>query len=68
MHNGVFKTLFQVMAFYNSRDTAGWAPPEVMENINLEELGNLGLSTEEMEDVVAYMMTLSDGYDLQMGD
>jgi cytochrome c peroxidase len=63
MHNGVFKTLFQVVAFYNTRDTAGWPPPEVKENVNMEELGDLGLSNEEMEDLVAFMRTLTDGWD-----
>ena len=29
MHNGVFKTLFNVVAFYNTRDVAEWPAPEV---------------------------------------
>ena len=62
MHNGYFKTLFQVVAFYNSRDVAPWAEPEIGHNMNREELGNLGLSTNEMEDIVAFMNTLTDGY------
>jgi cytochrome c peroxidase len=63
MHNGIFKTLFQVVAFYNTRDTGPWAPPEVTENVNDEELGNLGLTTPEIEDVVAFLMTLTDGWE-----
>jgi cytochrome c peroxidase len=62
MHNGVFKTLFQVLAFYNSRDVARWPPPEVGQNVNKEELGNLRLTNEEMEDVVAFLKTLTDGW------
>jgi len=62
MHNGVFKTLFQVMAFYNTRDVAEWPAPEVCENINMEELGDLGLTNEELEDLVAFLRTLTDGW------
>jgi cytochrome c peroxidase len=62
MHNGVFKTLFQVVAFYNTRDTGRWPPPEVTDNVNDEELGDLGLSNREMEDIVAFLLTLSDGW------
>lgn len=62
MHNGVFKSLFQVVAFYNTRDVAPWPPPEVKENINMEELGDLGLSNQEVEDIVAFLMTLTDGW------
>jgi cytochrome c peroxidase len=63
MHNGSFKTLFQVIAFYNTRDTGPWAPPEVAENVNEDELGNLGLTTPEIEDIVAFLMTLTDGWE-----
>ncbi len=62
MHNGVFKTLFSVMAFYNTRDVADWPDPEVPENVNTEELGNLGLTNPELEDLVAFMNTLTDGW------
>jgi cytochrome c peroxidase len=33
LHNGVFKTLYQVVAFYNTRDVGPWPPPEVAENV-----------------------------------
>ena len=62
MHNGVFKTLFSVVSFYNTRDVAAWPAPEVAENVNQEELGNLGLTTLEVEDLVAFLKTLSDGW------
>jgi cytochrome c peroxidase len=62
MHNGVFKTLFQVLAFYNTRDVARWPAPEVAQNVNKEELGNLHLTNQEMEDLVAFMQTLTDGW------
>jgi cytochrome c peroxidase len=31
-------------------------------NVNAEELGRLGLSDQEVDDIVAFMETLSDGY------
>jgi len=75
-HNGVFKTLEQIVHFYNTRDvlgaiadnndpgfgTSGWPAPEVAENVNTDELGNLGLTTEEETALVAFMKTLTDGY------
>ena len=66
MHNGVFKSLKEVVHFYNTRDKPGegWAPPEVAANVNDEELGDLGLSDEEEDAIVAFMKTLSDGYKL----
>lgn len=63
MHNGVFASLEDVVAFYNSRDTdTRWEAAEVKDNVNTEELGDLGLSEEEMQDLVAFLQTLSDGY------
>ncbi|MCG6965743.1 MAG: c-type cytochrome [Chromatiaceae bacterium] len=62
MHNGVFKTLFATVSFYNTRDVAGWPAPEVAENVNREELGNLGLTSPEVEDLVAFLRTLTDGW------
>ena len=62
LHNGVFKTLFQVISFYNSRDVAPWPEPEVAENVNSDELGDLGLTNQEMEDIVAFLTTLTDGW------
>lgn len=69
MHNGVFKTLKAVVHFYNTRDVKGalnpetgepWRAPEVPETINVDELGNLGLSDEEEEAIVAFLKTLTD--------
>jgi cytochrome c peroxidase len=62
MHNGVFKSLKEVVNFYNTRDIETWPPPEVAANVNTDELGNLGLSEDEEDAIVAFMKTLSDGY------
>jgi cytochrome c peroxidase len=62
MHNGIFKTLFSVLSFYNTRDISEWPHPEVSENVNMEELGNLGLTNQELEDLMAFLKTLTDGW------
>jgi len=63
-HNGVFKSLYEIVNFYNTRDVAGagWAAPEVPDTINVDELGDLGLTEAEEWAIVAFMKTLSDGY------
>ena len=62
MHNGCFNTLKDVVHFYNARDVASakWPAPEVSVNINVDEMGDLGLTADEEEAVVAFMLTLSD--------
>lgn len=77
-HNGYFKSLEGIVHFYNTRDILPpcpdmyteaealaancWPAPEVAENVNRDELGNLGLTPEEEADIVAFLKTLSDGY------
>lgn len=61
MHNGVFNTLEEVLDFYNERDADG-VIPEVSDNVNNDELGALGLSTQEKADIIAFLKTLSDGF------
>ncbi len=76
-HNGYFKSLAALVHFYNTRDKLGrcpgdfteqqalahrcWPAPEVPQNVNTAELGNLGLSPGEEAAVVAFLRTLSDG-------
>jgi cytochrome c peroxidase len=75
MHNGYFTSLKDVMHFYNTRDVlprcaqndpgekvSCWPAPEVPANMNSRQLGNLGLSEEEENAIVAFMQTLTDGY------
>lgn len=63
-HNGSITTLEKVVRFYNQRDlnTGEFLPAEVSQNVNTEELGNLNLSDEEEENLVAFLKTLTDGY------
>jgi cytochrome c peroxidase len=75
-HNGYFKSLEEIVHFYNMRDILPppekvmdpkpgvncWPGPEITKNINKTELGNLGLTTEEESAVVEFLKTLSDGY------
>jgi cytochrome c peroxidase len=62
-HNGFFKSLEEIVHFYNTRDVETWPPPEVPLNVNTDELGDLGLTPEEEAAIVAFMKTLSDGYE-----
>jgi cytochrome c peroxidase len=39
-----------------------WPAPEVITNVNHDELGDLGLSEAEIDDIVAFMQTLTDGW------
>jgi cytochrome c peroxidase len=61
-HNGSFKSLKDVVHFYNARDKAGakWPAPEVVANVNTGEMGNLGLTDTEENLIVEFMKTLSD--------
>ncbi|MGE5222022.1 MAG: cytochrome-c peroxidase [Omnitrophica WOR_2 bacterium] len=63
-HNGYFKSLYEVVHFYNTRDVpgAGWPAPEVAANLNTTEMGNLKLNLGEERAIVAFLKTLSDGY------
>jgi len=63
-HNGYFKSLEELVHFYNTRDVpgAGWPAPEVAVNINTTEMGNVGLTKGEELAIVAFLKTLSDGY------
>ena len=76
MHNGYLKSLREVVHFYNTRDTlarcsAGdlgekvscWPAPEHPETMNGRQLGNLGLSSEQENQIVAFLKTLTDGYE-----
>lgn len=39
-----------------------WPAPEVITNVNHDELGDLGLTEREIDDIVAFLKTLTDGW------
>jgi cytochrome c peroxidase len=39
-----------------------WPAPEVEETVNHTELGHLGLTDQEIDDIVAFLQTLTDGW------
>lgn len=62
MHNGVFATLDDVINFYNRRDI-DHIVPEVNQNVaNGGNIGNLGLTDGEIQDLIAFLGTLTDGF------
>jgi cytochrome c peroxidase len=75
-HNGVFKTLDDMVHFYNTRDVlkkvndnnspefakTAWAAPEITSNINTTQIGNLGLTISEEKAIVEFLKTLTDDY------
>lgn len=73
-HNGYFKSIMEIVHFYNTRDTLPvcsgsgvpgmtcWPAAEVQENVNTTELGNLGLTPPEGMALIKFLETLSDGY------
>jgi len=60
-HNGVFKSLEEIVYFYNTREVEEWDAPEVEANVNVF-IGDLGLTDDEEAAVVAFLKTLTDGY------
>jgi cytochrome c peroxidase len=73
-HNGYFKSLKEIVHFYNTRDTltrcaAGspgekvtcWPAPEFPGNLN-KTCCDLGLTPQEEDDLVTFMKALTDGY------
>jgi cytochrome c peroxidase len=82
MHNGYFKSLKEVVHFYNTRDKyqvqpgqtcAGkrlnidcFPPPDSSKNLD-RTIGNLHLTDHEEDQLVAFMETLTDGYNPATG-
>jgi len=60
MHNGAFSTLREVIEFYNTRDTTFSEAPEVNRNISQGRIGELNLTTNEINDLIAFLETLTD--------
>ena len=64
-HNGYFKTLEEIVHFYNVRDVADYPEPEYAATVNKDELGHLGLTPDEEAAIVAFMLTLTDGFQVR---
>ena len=76
MHNGVFKSLKEVVHFYNTRDVLPrcedlpdpdfgvncWPAPEVPNNVNTREVGDLGLTDKQEDAIVVFLKALTDGF------
>lgn len=60
-HNGFITTLPGAVSFLNSRATGAYGSPEVDKNID-NRTGNLGLTSTEQADLVAFLNTLTDGF------
>jgi cytochrome c peroxidase len=74
MHNGYLKSLKEVVRFYNTHDilprckpndpgekVSCWPEPEYPSTMNRKQLGDLGLSEKQKDQLVAFLKTLSDG-------
>ncbi len=63
MHNGSLIGLRQVLAFYNERDVdpRRWVAEEPS-TVNHRDLGDLKLSDQDIEDLLAFLRTLTDGW------
>ena len=66
-HNGYFKSLEEIVHFYNTRDVSGagwrgmpWPAPEYAATVNTTEIGDLGLTRGEERAIVAFLKTLTD--------
>lgn len=66
-HNGFFTRLPDMVHFYNTRDVTGalpqgadWPQSDVPDNVNKEELGQLGLSEADEKALVEFLQALSD--------
>jgi cytochrome c peroxidase len=73
-HDGYFKSLSEIVHFYNTfkvlpnctqgspgEKVSCWPAPEVSANIS-PLVGNLGLTSTEESEIVAFLQTLTDGF------
>jgi len=56
-HNGYFTTLKEMVSFINNRGTL---LPEIDQNVT-EAVGSMGLSDQDVDDIIAFLNTLTDG-------
>ena len=69
-HNGFFRSLAEIVYFYNTRDQTpeGWGEIEFPKTANRADLGDLRLTAGEEQAIVAFLETLTDGYPLWGND
>ncbi len=68
MHNGSIATLKEVMEFYNKRDLEPhrWGETDYPDTVNREDMGDLGLTDQQVEDLTALMDAFTDRSLLEM--
>ena len=65
-HNGFASTLEEAVQFYNERNiNPKFSTPEIAQNKNTEELGDLKLSKQEVDDIVVFLKTFTDGFSVK---
>jgi cytochrome c peroxidase len=68
LHNGSIGTLKELMEFYNARnlEPERWGKTDYPETVNHEDMGDLKMTKEEIDDLVAFMFALTDQTLLKM--
>jgi cytochrome c peroxidase len=66
-HNGYFENLQYMVDFLSTRDgmsadrsVGAWAAPEIPATVDREHVGHLGLGPKDIDDLVAFLATLTD--------
>lgn len=62
LHNGSIKTLREVLEFYNKRDLEPerWGVTDYPETVNHDDLGNLGLTDEDITNLLNFLHAFTD--------
>jgi cytochrome c peroxidase len=62
LHNGSLATLREVLEFYNKRDLepARWGVTDYPKTVNHDDLGDLGLTDEEITDLLNFLHAFTD--------
>lgn len=68
MHNGSIATLRDVIEFYNKRDLEPkrWGPTDYPKTVNHQDMGNLGLTDQQVNALIAVMDAFTDRSLLKM--
>jgi len=62
MHNGSITNLREVLEFYNKRDLEPdrWGPTDYPDTVNREDMGDLKLTEQQIDDLLAFLQTFTD--------